>query len=297
MQNTAILLLRLSAFFVLFGRGWQHLVWDAPYRNLFWDEGLLSPIVVGFFHTPWDAYATSPLTNAVIRKLIGGIGWFYMLGAVICLLPKNFLQKSRITSILPWASLSLALLAFLYSRERFYQVGQGIEYAAQVFAPFFFYAILKTENFSERFLLAIKAAVALTFVGHGLYAAGYYNVPGGFIDMVINILGVEQKTAVHLLFWAGVLDFIVAVGIFIPRFDRFALAYAFSWGLATSLARLLGNFDSAVPIDTLNQWLPEVIMRLPHAGLPLAILFAVGWNYRDSRKRTNVLRFSSESPL
>lgn len=293
MNKHALLLIRLAAFTVLLGRAWQHLFWDAPFRTLFWDESLLSPIVEGVFGIPWDTYATSPMTDALIRKLIASFGFLYLLGAIVCLLPTEVLRSSKISRLLPISSLGLLLLAFLYSKDRFYQVGQGIEYAAQFLAPLFLYYAVQKNEFSKRTILLMKLAIFCTFFGHGLYAIGYYHVPGGFIDMVINVLGVDQDQAVRLLFWAGVLDFAVAIGIFIPRMENAALFYCVIWGLLTSFARVAANFDSTVPWETLSQWTPEVIMRLPHAALPLALLYIVNENQSEFKKRISALRFST----
>ena len=40
-----LFIVQLATFAVLVGRGYQFIFWDAPYRALFFDEALLSPII------------------------------------------------------------------------------------------------------------------------------------------------------------------------------------------------------------------------------------------------------------
>ena len=64
-------------------------------------------------------------------------------------------------------------------------------------------------------ILIMKVAIAVTFISHGLYALNYYPRPGHFTEMVMDILGVKEATAILFLNVAGILDFVIAVGIFI----------------------------------------------------------------------------------
>lgn len=265
-----VLFLRLSCFFVLFGRSWQHLVWNAPYRSLFWDEGLMGPIVESLFGLSWNVYATSPAVDSWISSFIHGLGILYGLTAVLCLMPTRVL--TRFSPILIVNAISLLILAMLYSKERTFQLGMAIEYAAQFLSPALLYMALRQQTERPAFSMTLNAAIVGTFVGHGLYAVGYYPVPGNFIDMTIQILGVKQAIAVQLLFFFGIIDLALAVGIFWRRTEVICLAYAAFWGFVTALARPLAFFDVHFPWTSLNQWLPEFIMRMPHALIPLAAL-------------------------
>jgi hypothetical protein len=95
--------------------------------------------------------------------------------------------------------------------------------------------------------------------------------------MVIKGFGVNQSTAKEILYIAGILDVIVSIGLFIP--NRWILLpsviYAFFWGLATTVARLLTNYYPALWEASLKQWIPEMLFRFPHWILPLIILLLV----------------------
>lgn len=121
--------------------------------------------------------------------------------------------------------------------------------------------------------LYMRVAVALTFAGHGLYAIGFYPVPGHFIDMIIMAFHVQENTAVVLLQWAGWLDLIVALLILAPFVYRYAALYAFACGILTAIARVWSNYDPTLPFGSLYQWLPETLVRIPNAIIPLAIYY------------------------
>ena len=125
----------------------------------------------------------------------------------------------------------------------------------------------------KRLVLYLKIAIAFTFTAHGLYAVGYYPQPGVFVDMLINILHVSEATAKDFLIVAGVLDFAIAIGIFIPRIAKYFLLYAALWGGLTALARVWANFYWAFALSSLHQNLYETLYRLPHMLIPLALVF------------------------
>ncbi|CAM1345676.1 DoxX-like family protein [Tenacibaculum amylolyticum] len=272
-------LLRITVFLIFIGRAWQHLFWDAPYRSFFWDEALLQPIVEGWFHTSWTSYVTSPKTDAFIQGVIIGNGVLYLLAAIITLFI-NEKNKWLLKTPIYLGGVSLIFLAFLLTKEKFYHVAQFFEHSIQFGTPFVFLYSLR-ENFSkQRLVLVLKILIAITFFSHGLYAFGAYPVPGKFVDMVIGILGCTESFAITFLYIAGILDFILAILLFVPRADRYALIYAIIWGLLTALARIFANFYIDFPLQSLHQYLYEVIYRLPHGLVPLVVLLKMK-NYKE----------------
>lgn len=265
-----IWLLRLSCFLVFVGRGWQHLfTGDAPFRVLFWDEDLLTPLVKSLFGMSWDQWATSELVDNTIQSSIYITGAFYFLCAVLSL----FVQRNHrfIKIILGIGCASLVFLAFLYFKDRFYQWAQFFEYAAQYMAPgLLIWAVSTDRRPPFGFDFAIRLAVALTFICHGLYAFGYYPVPGNFVDMVIQILNVSDSKAIELLEFAAILDFAVGGLLIMGILKRFAYGYAIFWGVATTSARLMANLSWDLLGADLMRWLPEFLQRGPHATLPAA---------------------------
>ena len=171
------------------------------------------------------------------------------------------------------ASISLAFLAFLYCKEKFYHAGQFIEYTIQILLPLIFIYSIQRKIALSKLVLVLKLSIALTFSAHGLYAIGFYPQPGLFVDMIIKIFHVSEASAKIFLKIAGILDFIVSITIFIPRLSRYSLIYAAIWGGLTALARIWANFYWSFPLESLHQHLYETLYRLPHMLIPLAALF------------------------
>ena len=131
--------------------------------------------------------------------------------------------------------------------------------------------------------LPIKvAALALstTFIGHGLYALGVYPIPGDFQLMLMRTLNCSQQTAITLLWWAGIFDVIAALAVWTPR--RYlrvrwaALAYMLLWGTLTAFARVWGHWGMGTLSEVVWHWVPELILRLPHALLAWWLLTLEG---------------------
>ncbi|NME67565.1 hypothetical protein [Flammeovirga aprica] len=272
MKSKINIYIAISAFCVFLGRAIQHLVWDAPFRTLLWDEQLLKGPVENILGINWFDYVTSPIADQWINASVTAFGILYLLAASsILLLHKGGFFKSVSLKLQIVGAIGLLFLAFLYSKEKFMQIGQLLEYSAQFTAPVFLWYVISNKE-KEFPVFFAKCVIALTFICHGLYAVGFYPVPGKFIDMTIATLGVTENRAKDLLLIAGILDFIVAFGIFIPRIAKPMLVYMIIWGALTSLARLTGHFHIDFLGNTLLQWVPAVIFRAPHFLLPLIIL-------------------------
>ncbi|WP_378184117.1 DoxX-like family protein [Aquimarina sp. SS2-1] len=265
------LLLKFSVFFIFMGRAWQHLFWDAPYRTFFWDESLLKPIIEGLFQTPWQEYATSKKTDQIIQIGIKINGMLYLISGIASLIIKktNF-RLYRLPILL--GGVSLVILTLLMTKEKFYHVAQFFEHSIQFGLPFMLLYSYSNKIKTNRFIVSLKVLTAVTFFSHGLYAFGFYPVPGKFIDMTIHIFGFSESTAIAFLYVAGLLDFIIAVLIFIPKINTYALWYAVLWGLLTAFARLVANFYWEFPLQSVHQNLYEVLYRLPHGLTPLLII-------------------------
>jgi len=276
-------ILRASAFFVFIGRAWQHLFQDGPYRTLFWNESLFGPLVNAITPWSWSQYVTHPMTDTVIQMGTRIIGIGFLFCAIFALTASAGNRRDRRMKVLISGAAGLMFLAFLEFMGRGFQVGQFFEYSAQFMSPVLLVMALRGMggNFSFRFLLL--SAVALTFSCHGLYAFGYYAVPGNFIDMVIRYTGMNEDHSVLFLRLAGFLDFAVVVSLLVPAFRPIGLGWAVLWGLATSLARVLYQIDSGEVLASLLVWAPHAIYRFPHALLPLAALFVAGGASRSSK--------------
>lgn len=276
-------ILRISCALLFLGRGWQHFFWDAPFRTFFWNEELLSGVVEGFFNTPWKDYVTSSKVDNAINFFTKLHGIFYFFMALISLTINE--SYKRLGLLLPFASLVLFILSFFYFAGRSWQIGMLIEHAIQFGIPTVLYLAIFHENSIEKNMQKFKALIALTFIGHGLYAFGFHPMPGHFIDMVINITGANENLASIFLKCAGSLDFLVSILIFIPSTALYALSFNIVWGLATALARILAHVDPELMQFTSHQWWFETCYRLPHGLFPLALyLFLVNSKSASEQK-------------
>lgn len=269
-KQDLILLFQIAAFSVFLGRAWQHLVWDAPFRTLLWDEDIMKGLIEGFFNTPWETYITSEKTDENIQKAVKATGWFYLFCAVMVFFIKKWKKLSGVFMIL--GSISLIVLAALYCKERFFSIGQFLEYALQFSSPLLLYFVVKKGEISPRIRFTMKLCIALTFICHGLYAVGYYPRPGHFSQMTINILGVQEQTAIQFLNLAGYLDFLIGVGIFFPfKISRWILLYAILWGFLTTIARVWAYVELEFFLESLKQWAHQSIYRIPHFLIPFIL--------------------------
>jgi len=265
------LLLQIATVAVFLGRAWQHLYWDAPYRSLLWDEDLMKGIVNALWGMPWDEYITSAEVDQWIQRCIRATGWFYLFCALVAGLASRV--HHHVLKLLPVGACFLILLAGLYTKEKFYVIGQFLEYSLQFSTPILFYLLIKQKQPGLRWIWAIRVLTALTFTCHGLYALNIYPRPGLFVEMTISILGVGEESAIYFLNIAGILDFIVSAAILVlpQRWLKPALIYIIFWGFATSIARVWAHFHFAYVDESLLQWLHEMVFRFPHFLLPLVV--------------------------
>jgi hypothetical protein len=263
----------LNCFILLAGRSIQHLFKDVPIRSLLWDQRLMEDIVraIGI---PWGEFVGSITWDNRINFLVHTVGLFYFLCSILCLyiLIKGPAKIERQYRVFVVVAVALFLLSLLYFKEGFYRIGELMELTAQWMSPLIVYFAIN-DGINEKLKLLIRIAIALTFTGHGLFAVGFYPIPGNFVDMLIMSTGVTQNTAEQVLFVAGCLDFLISILIFFPRTYRYAAFYAFVWGFITAAARIWANFDAQFTADSLFQWIPEMMVRIPNALLPLTLFF------------------------
>ena len=284
-QNTAILILKIAAILVFAGRAWQHLFWDAPYRSFFWDEALLKPFIETFFDISWQSYVTSPTTDTVVQNLIFGSGILYLLVAIAIAFTTTKTIRITRTPILV-GTIGLVLLAILMTKEKFYHIAQFFEHSIQFGTPLLLLYSYSAKLSLKKLALALKILIAFTFCAHGLYAIGLYPVPGNFVDMLINILGCSEGQAMTMLYIAGIVDNALVLFLFLPKTSRYALWYATIWGLLTAFARVWANIETDFLIASLHQNIHQMILRLPHGLVPLAVLFLPYKQQKSNQKQT-----------
>jgi hypothetical protein len=270
-------ILRIATIALFLGRGWQHLFWDTPYRSVLWDQGLMEPVLI-WLGGSWDSFATNLQVDRWVTMSAQLIGVF-LLFCAICL--ALFWTKVRIRNLaLLGGGFFIVLMALARIKGSFPPWAQAMELAIQFSLPFLLFAALRF-GLKRSWRLGFQGAVAATFIGHGLFAAGVLPTPGNFLNMTMAILGVEESGARQFLFVMGIADFIAAALLLAGGFlGRMGAWYCVLWGLATALARVVAHLDMAPMGYVLHQWLPETVFRLPHGLVPLALAFWLGFRFR-----------------
>lgn len=139
---------------------------------------------------------------------------------------------------------------------------------------------------SKSFVFTLKLLTAFTFIGHGLFAVGLHFVPGGFLQMTQNILGFGVEGSHTFLFIVGIMDFIVAIALFMKPLQLPAMVYMVFWGALTSLARFVGYYYHAPLEEVYGVYLFETIWRAPHFMAPILLLslYVRGVSFSLSKK-------------
>lgn len=261
--------LQIATAAVFFGRAYQHLFWDAPFRTFFWDENIFAPIVSLFTNLSWEEYINSLTVDDTINQIVFAFGGLYLCCGILTLLISHFPRWGQ--RIILVGGAGLVSLAILLWKEKFYSIGQFFEYSLQFSLPFFYYHLVQHREPGKKFILLLKLATAITFICHGLYAVGYYPQPGTFMEMTVEITGWHDETASRFLKIMGVLDFIVAGLLFVPKAARAALLYMIGWGFLTALARIWTNFDFDNIGGHLHQTAFAFVYRIGHFLVPLGL--------------------------
>ncbi|MFN6944771.1 MAG: hypothetical protein ACK4ND_07465 [Cytophagaceae bacterium] len=271
-------ILKLICLCVFAGRAWEHIRWDPPFRGLLLDQSLMEPIIATLTGLTWFEYSTSPQVDNFIQNIIFSFGCLYLVCAVASIIfSKTPLWAFNISkTLLLIGSLGLAFLAFLYCKDQFFQIGHFFEYSCQFGAPLLLLYTFHYHLNKDRLVFYMKCAVSLTFFCHGLYAIGFYPIPGNWVDMLIVSLGVTEETAYEMLRIAGVLDIWISFAIFMPGLARPALIYGIFWGLLTSFSSIYVKIYDGEVLQSLQQYSHEVLYRIPHFGLPVLILVLLG---------------------
>lgn len=246
-------------------RGWLTYRWDSPIRGLLWSEEFLAPVLQKYLGLDWGEFAANSDKGITIGLELSGI--LLMVSALIPWLPLR--AKFAVPLILP-AILIVILDAWARYVDSAFQLGMLIEYALQLGIPFLwlFARLGKSRPQKQPWVIATKILIAMTFIGHGMYAVGLHPVPWRFQSMTQDILRLSESNSLLFLRTVGYLDFVVAIGLFIRAIEKPMLIYMVFWGATTALARILSQ-----PTQ-LDPWLVETLVRSVHWGVPLLVI----WN-------------------
>ena len=273
MRSVAKIMLWATVIFLL-GRWYQHFYFEGPYRALFLDEKAFKTIHDVFSDQSWLDFVNHQGTDHNILIYTRILSWIWFLTAVFFVFYKR-LNQSWLFIFASLSTLGLLIYAVSSYLESGYQWAQGIEHAAQIAMPLLC-AMILTGKTGIPWITFAKVAIALTFLGHALFALGYFPVPGNFVYMTTETMGISDNQAREVLFLAGILDIVALILLFVPRLDRYAVIYCIIWGFLTALARpaayILFNHLFWLSI---HQTLFEFAVRVPHFILPLSLLLTI----------------------
>mgnify|MGYP001582083315 CR=1 FL=1 len=268
-----ISLVKICAFTVFLGRAYQLYFFGAPFRAFLWDENLLTPVVEGIFNYSWFEYATSSKVNQWIDGFTKMCSYLFLAAAIVSLFWDKINYRKLKRTLIGLALLLLLSIGICIVKDRNYEYLLFFELFIQFAAPILLVLDVKlTIIENKKIINALKIAIACTFIAHGLFAMGLLNLPGYFIDMTIQILGVNESQATAFLYVAGVLDIVMSILIFVPRLSKYALVYMMLWGFATAFARLFAGYNPNFMAMSFHNSTYLVIYRASHGLLPLIVL-------------------------
>lgn len=285
--------IKFATFALLAGRGYQHVFWDGPYRALFWDEALWSPIL-DVFNISWETLFSSTVLDFGINILSTLIGIVLLIAAISI---TNIFGKKVSSILLKTSSIFIGVVALLVFKESHFQLPMLIEHALQISLPWILAVSYKHERGLEAYQFHFRFLIALTFIGHGTYALGLgVPVPGMFLDMTIEILRVSENQARTFLAFAGVWDYLIGLLIFFPITLKGALIFASFWGTVTAFARVVSYVSLASFLPDMHGWWFETAYRLCHGLVPLFVLLVILKKVIPTRHLDKV-NWSGESPM
>lgn len=268
-RNQIFLGIKLAAFFVFLGRGLQHFIADTPYRAFFWDETIFQ-----LEGNDWSYFSNVLFSDQVIEYLAFGIGmWFLTCSTIIIINPKAAQLRKRFYIVLLIGTFLLFIQAFLSSKDHFFQIPLFLEHITQCCSPLFFLYYL-SKGWDMKLVLMMKTALSITFISHGIYALGLLPVPVHFMEMTMELMNLDENAARLFLTIAGIMDFLVAIMIFLPKkISQSALIYMTVWALLTTFARLFYPLASTeISLALLGIGLSETIFRFPHFLITIVLL-------------------------
>lgn len=276
-----MLCLRLGAFLCFAGWSWGHLYWEAPYTVLIWHDQTYQ--LANQLGITWDEFVGTGANDGWVQKWVARIGWLY-LGCSIFSITVRKRSWFQMAALLGGSGL-LTLLSYAKYVASQRQLPMFIEHGGQILVPVVLVlAVAKGIRHRSTVTTAIVAVIA-TFAGHGSYALGLWPTPPLFFAMTSLILGVEYEAARTILLIAGMLDFVVCIGILVPGVRCPCALYAAGWGLLTAIARPWAGMSWSLNYWGADQYLHEAILRAPHFLLPLYLVF-VWWQPSPSPQPT-----------
>ncbi len=269
LDNVLILFLRLGAFLCFAGWTWVHFYWEGPYGIFLWQEKTYA--FVSGFGISWDQFVGTGANDGLVQKWIARMAWLYLACTVLTLTVRNksWLQMAALLG----GSVLLTILSYAKYLASQRELPMFIEHGGQMLIPVLLVMAMVLGVRHRVTVVTAMIAFIMTFAGHGSYAVGLWPTPSNFYGMITVILQVEYGTAQAILYTVGLLDFLVCIGIFIPRFRCASALYAAIWGLLTAIARPVAGMSWSLHYWGADQFLHEALIRAPHFLIPLYLYF------------------------
>jgi len=261
-------LLRLGTFLCFIGWAWVHFYWEGPYAVLVWNQSTYS--LAQDMGYGWEEVVGTGANDGLFQSILSQLYWGYLICAILAFTVKKGKPIQVAMMCLGFCMLTVLMYAkYLASKS---QLPMLIEHGGQMLMPLILLSALYFGlRHSVTWWVAIVAFVT-TFAGHGCYALGLWPTPSNFYGMTTVILGLNYETTTLFLRTAGLLDFIICVGVFIPRLRLYCVAYAVVWGLLTALARPVAGMSLELNFWGADQYIHESILRAPHYFIPLFLV-------------------------
>ena len=254
-------IIKVAFILILLGSAFRYFLFDTPLRIFFWNEENMKPIL-NLIGIQWEDYANNTLvdkTIVIIGKIIAS--FLLICGLVIAIKDKVY---QLIIYILTFIFLLFAILTW---KDNFYHLPFLLEQSIFCFTGIIY---LKNQE-NKSLVLFTKIIIALTFIGHGLYALNIYNIPGEFVQLTMNATGYEEEKSKLFLKLFGFFDLIFSFLLFSSKqkWVNIGLIYCVLWGFLTAFSRIVGHYHEELGIHSLDEYWHECIIRIPNGLVPL----------------------------
>ncbi|MBR9803832.1 hypothetical protein GYB59_20030 [bacterium] len=274
-DRVLIAILRLGAFLCLAGWSWVHFYWEAPYGVLVWSDATYE--LAESLGVSWDEYVGTGASDGWVQIWLSRIAWIYIAATVLTLTVRKGAWLQMAGLVLATGMLTILSYAKYVSAQ--YQLPMFVEHGGQILMPILLVLALTFGARHRATVITAIVAFIMTFAGHGSYALGLWPTPSTFYAMTSVVLGVEYEAAQMILRTAGVLDFVICVGILIPATRLASAAYAVVWGFLTAIARPVAGMSWSLYYWGADQYLHEAVLRAPHWTIPLYLFLL--WRKTD----------------
>lgn len=284
-----VAVIRLGAFLCFAGWTWVHFYWEGPYGVLLWQDSTYE--LAGRWGISWDEFVGSGANDGWLQKWLARITWLY-LGLTILTLTISKRSWFQMAAMLVGSGMLVVLSYAKYvAAQR--QLPMLVEHGGQVLMPVLLVVAVALGARHRAVIVAAMVAMIMTFAGHGCYAVGFWPTPATFYAMTSVILSVQYETAQTLLRIAGVLDFVVCIGIFVPPIRRTCALYAVAWGALTAIARPVAGMSWDLNYWGADQFLQDAVIRAPHFLIPLYLFLL----WRKPEPDVNLAARTTNSPV